>query len=64
MSERWKDRLKVAGVCFMVFIMLWSMLTTKMYETEKEQRLYCVAQGGTWIKPEIRPWNLVEGECK
>jgi hypothetical protein len=63
----WKKSLGVLkgiSVALLIVCFFWAMLTNEMYETEKEQRLYCVASGGTWIKPDIHPWNLVEGECK
>jgi hypothetical protein len=51
-------------IALVVILMLWAVLTSKMYETEREMRLACIASGGVWEPPNISPINLVEGECK
>ncbi len=53
-----------AAVAFVVICIPWSMLTSEMYETANEQRVECMAAGGSWQEPEIKPWNLVEGRCQ
>lgn len=49
---------------FTVCVLFYSMLVNIFYEEGEEEKRLCVATGGMYDDHNIKPWRLVEGECK